>query len=237
MNITKLDVIELSGKINVLSGLHIGAGQDEIKIGGIDNPVIKNPLTDRPYIPGSSLKGKIRTLLEWKYGKIGENGSPYSAESEEGHLITRIFGNGKSDDKYKGGPTRVIFHDCSLDKKNADKLVEKNALTEQKVEVSINRINGTAAGSGPRHVERVPAGAIFDFKLSYLIFNDEDKKDFPQLFLGMKLLELTALGGSGSRGYGKIEFEFEQDVAKRFPDFIVNGKLKSLKEIEEKLPK
>lgn len=237
MEIKTLEVIELSGKINVLSGLHIGAGQDEIKIGGIDNPVIKNPLTNYPYIPGSSLKGKIRTLLEWKYGKVNDKGSPHFVDSGDGDFITKIFGNGASKPNYSGGPTRVIFHDCSLDFKNADKLIEKNALTEQKVEVSINRINGTAAGSGPRHVERVPAGAIFEFKLSYLIFNDADKKDFPQLFLGMKLLELTALGGSGSRGYGKIEFDFEQDVAKRFPDFIVNGKLKSLKEIEEKLPK
>lgn len=237
MSITKLEIREITGKIHVKSGLHIGAGQDEIKIGGIDNPVVKNPINNQPYIPGSSLKGKIRSLLEWKEAKFDtKEGKPYSVSSGDGDFITRIFGNGKTEDKYTGGPTRAIFHDCNL--ANAEELISKNALTEQKVEVSINRISGTAARSGPRHVERVPTGAIFDFKLSFMIMNDTDENDLPYLFVGMKLLELTALGGSGSRGYGKIEFTFDEKAYKSFKDFIKETKVNDkptyqLKELSE----
>ena len=91
-------------------------------------------------------------------------------------------------------------------------MLKKNALTEEKIEVSINRLSGTASKSGPRTIERVPAGAEFDFSLSYLVFDDADKQNFKYLILGLKILELTALGGSGSRGYGKIKFEFENNI-------------------------
>ena len=58
------EIKSIKGKIVLKTGLHIGAGSDEIHIGGIDTPVVKDPLKGWPYIPGSSLKGKIRTLLE-----------------------------------------------------------------------------------------------------------------------------------------------------------------------------
>jgi CRISPR-associated protein Csm3 len=206
-----IEIQELTGKIKLVSGLHIGAGNDEIKIGGIDTPVIKNPLNDEPYIPGSSLKGKIRTLLEWYLGKFDRNGTPHSVEEGNGDEITLIFGNGSNEKNYHGGPTRVSFNDCPLNKASIEKMLKKNALTEEKIEVSINRLSGTASKSGPRTIERVPAGAEFDFSLSYLIFDDIDKQNFKYLILGLKLLELTALGGSGSRGYGKIKFEFKNN--------------------------
>ena len=208
-----IEIQELKGKIKLVSGLHIGAGNDEIHIGGIDNPVIKNPLNDEPYIPGSSLKGKIRTMLEWYLGKLNEKGEPYSKEGD-GDEITLIFGNGSAKENYHGGPTRVSFNDCPLNKDSLKKMLKKSALTEEKIEVSINRLSGTASNSksGPRTIERVPAGAEFDFSLSYLVFDDADKQNFKYLILGLKILELTALGGSGSRGYGKIKFEFENNI-------------------------
>ncbi len=234
----------VSAKILAKTGLHIGGSKDEIKIGGIDNPVIKDPLTNEPYIPGSSLKGKIRTLLEWKLGTIEEDGKPtYVPDDEEWNQIkenkkyhikiAKIFGNGKTIKKEeiakKIGPTRIYFYDCYLDEENAKKLRAQNALTEEKIEVVINRVTGSVGGGGPRRMERVPAGAVFNFNLTYLMFDEEDEENFDLIPLGMKLLELTALGGSGSRGYGKIEFYEIKGIDKKFLD--ENGKLKSIEEL------
>jgi len=241
------EIKEIKGKIKVLTGLHIGVGNDEIKIGGIDNPVVKNPITNEPYIPGSSLKGKIRTLLEWWFGTIDdknpttvnetyENSDKWKENVTENHkIIAKIFGNGstiKNEEIAKEiGPTRVSFRDCFLTKENAEKLRELNALTEAKTEVVIDRSNGTAKTGGLRQMERVPAGAEFEFKLSYMIFDDEDKKNFNYLALGLKLIELVGIGGSTSRGYGKIEFFDLEGI----DDFVQNGKLKSIDEIKDKL--
>ncbi|MGA1845999.1 type III-A CRISPR-associated RAMP protein Csm3 [Deferribacter abyssi] len=210
------EIKELKGKIIIKTGLHIGAGNDEINIGGIDNPVVKDPITGYPYIPGSSLKGKVRTLLEWYKGYVNQDGSPYSTK-DSNNPIARIFGNGKNESEYKGGPTRVSFSDCRL--LNAKELIEKDALTESKVEVSIDRTKGTASKAGPRHMERVPAGAVFEFYLTYKVFDEHDEKNFELLLQGLKLLEMDALGGSGSRGYGKIKFEFDdEEIAKKFQE-------------------
>jgi CRISPR-associated protein Csm3 len=214
-----IKIISLEGIIELKSGLHIGSGGDEIKIGGTDQPVIKNPLDGMPYIPGSSLKGKIRSLIEWKEGKIGANGGPYSTnDSNDG--IARIFGNGKNELSYKGGPSRATFNDCYLNldymenwniKENLDKLFEI------KTEVSIDRVKGTASKAGPRQMERIVSGAQFDFSLAYKVFDmgsenesdngKQDEDNFQILLKGMRMLELDSLGGSGSRGYGKIEFK------------------------------
>lgn len=223
MKLKKIKFIK--GKIILKTGLHIGSGSDEIKIGGIDNPVVKDPVTGFPYIPGSSIKGKVRTLLEWFTGNVNTNGKPFST-TDSNNAIARIFGNGKNEEDYKGGPTRVSFSDCKL--LNAEELLEKNALTETKVEVSIDRIRGTASKAGPRHTERVPAGAEFDFEFSYKIFDmgDEGKTDeanFDLLLKGLKLLEMDSLGGSGSRGYGKIKFEFEdKEIQNKFDNIKFN---------------
>ncbi|EDM23132.1 type III-A CRISPR-associated RAMP protein Csm3 [Caminibacter mediatlanticus] len=227
------NIKEIKAKIIIKTGLHIGGSSDTIKIGGIDNPVIKNPLTNEPYIPGSSLKGKIRSLIEWSSGKVND-GKPLDYTKQEEEIVKKIvklFGNGATikDEKIAKeiGPTRVSFSDCSL--LNKDKLLEKNALTEDKVEVTIDRVKGTVGGGGPRHMERVPAGAEFDFSVSLLEFEgDEDLEAI--LAFGMKLLEMTNLGGNGSRGYGKIEFV---DIKGLDSKFLDNGKLKSYEELKK----
>lgn len=209
-----LSVRKIEGKIVLKTGLHIGAGSDEIHIGGIDTPVVKDPLTGWPYIPGSSLKGKIRTLLEWATNRVSPDGKPWSTK-EADDPIARIFGNGSNMPEYEGGPTRVSFSDCFLGEYKAREMIKKGALTEEKTEVVIDRIKGTVGGGGPRRMERVPAGAEFDFGVTYKIYDmgdkgAQDEKNLRLLLIGMKLLELDALGGSGSRGYGKVKFE---DVA------------------------
>lgn len=212
MSIIKLvEIKQLSGTIEILTGLHIGGGDDEIHIGGVDNTVVRNPLTKEPYIPGSSLKGKIRSLIEVATNRVSSG--PWATEDGD-DPVARIFGNGAVKDNYDGGPTRVYFRDCPL--LNGRELREREALTEVKAEVSIDRIRGTAGGGGPRHTERVCQGAKFDFALSYKVFycgdggqgdgGQADRDNFKLLLLGLKLLEGDALGGSGSRGYGRLHF-------------------------------
>lgn len=217
MKLSKISQIE--GQIELLSGLHIGSGNTEMHIGGTDNPVIKNPANNQPYIPGSSLKGKMRSLMEWRAGVVSQtNGKPLSFKDipkldadtrKEGETILRLFGGApegaNADDTLVEaiGPTRLSFWDCNLDAEWVEEMNKKNQLlTEVKMENMIDRIKGVA--EHPRNTERVPAGARFDFKLSLRVHDDEQLLD--SILIGLRLLELTGIGGSGSRGYGKLRF-------------------------------
>lgn len=215
MQLTNIQLLQ--GKIRLLTGLHIGAGNEEMHIGGTDNPVIKNPLTGQPYIPGSSLKGKMRSLLEWQLGVVSlTEGNPLSfkhigklSNAVEAKKLLKLFGGSpdpSNDDKLINeiGPTRLAFWDCSLNAEWVKTNIESKSrlFTETKMENTINRIQGVA--QHPRNTERVPAGAEFDFKLTLRVHDGEDLSDM--LFQGLKLIELTGLGGSLSRGYGKLEF-------------------------------
>lgn len=189
----------LKGEILLKTGLHIGAGNDLIEIGGIDNPVVKDPKTHSPIIPGSSIKGKIRSLIEIKSGKknICQCGDC---------PICKTFGNTSKDNKV--GVTRAIFRDCFLSEKSKKELKEKNLLpTEAKKENTIDRFTGTTKAGGLRTSERVIAGLIFDFEVAIRVFENDNNSIFDLIKEGLQLLEKDALGGSGSRGYGKIEFQ------------------------------
>lgn len=220
VDLTLKAIKKLQGKIVLKSGLHIGAGNTEMHIGGMDNPVVKHPHTNDPYIPGSSLKGKIRSLLELKCGLV-----PYSGGGpvNNGTLkkvrdmiglggdctsILKLFGSSGAEADETGdiGPTRLLFSDCYLDEEWRKTAGDRRyLLTEEKSENSINRITGTAAN--PRFTERVPEGTVFSFCLTCRILKDGDEVIFEKYVLdGLKLLELDALGGSGSRGYGRVQF-------------------------------
>ncbi len=217
----KLDRIsKLTGTIELVSGLHIGSGDTEMHIGGTDNPVIKNPVTNEPYIPGSSLKGKMRSLMEWKAGVVSvTNGKPLGfgcidrlpeEQREDAKTILRLFGGAPEADKEamealitEIGPGRLAFWDCGLAPEWVKEMGEKHLLlTETKMENSIDRIKGVA--EHPRNTERVPAGARFEFRLSVKVIDGEDLLE--PILQGLRLLELAGIGGSGSRGYGKITF-------------------------------
>jgi len=216
----KLTTIKkLTGQIELVTGLHIGAGNNEMHIGGTDNPVIKHPKTQEPYIPGSSIKGKIRSLLEWKLGVVGiTKGHPVGFkhikdirgnDQSEAKDILRLFGGAPEGADANAaiveeiGPTRLAFWDCSLAREWVDEMNQRHLLlTEAKTENMIDRIHGVA--EHPRNTERVPAGARFEFNLTIRVHDDENL--MPVVYKGLKLLELTGLGGSGSRGYGKIHF-------------------------------
>ncbi|WP_292980076.1 type III-A CRISPR-associated RAMP protein Csm3 [Nitrosomonas sp.] len=230
MQLTQIQKIK--GTIVLQSGLHIGAGDSEMRIGGTDSPVVKHPVTGQPYIPGSSLKGKIRSLLEWRHGLVlAAGGSPYSfkhlAKDENnpaGRRVIQLFGGApdKADDTLveEIGPTRLAFWDCPLNTDWKEKELDSRHLltTEVKPEVTIDRIAGTAKNGGLRFIERVIAGAQFDFTLTLKVLSGEDLLD--TVLLGLKLLELDSLGGSGSRGYGKLKFaELTLDGADLTPRF------------------
>lgn len=205
---------QITGTLVVKTGLHIGAGDTEMRIGGTDNPVAKNPLDGQPYIPGSSLKGKIRSLLEWQLGVVtATKGAPFSfkhlktEDRPETRDLLRLFGGAPDkevDVEVKQiGPTRLAFWDCAINAEWLKKAQARNLLsTEAKSENTINRIRGVA--ENPRFTERIIAGAEFDFKLSIKVIDGDDH--LALLLRGLKLLEADSLGGSGSRGYGKVAF-------------------------------
>lgn len=217
MNIQFLQTHEIKGTLRVLTGLRIGGGKDTVEIGGIDNPVIKHPHTQRPYIPGSSIKGKLRSLLEWACHSVEPTGDVYGSDGRRSYdaadPILRTFGT--THKEWKSGPTRLIVRDANLVESWAKEVIGNGLpLTEEKMEVTINRLEGKAAASmGPRTSERVPAGAVFHVELSFKLYDVDgdsgavDRKCLNLLFQGMKLLEQDALGSSGSRGYGRVSFE------------------------------
>jgi CRISPR-associated protein Csm3 len=203
---------KITGKIMVKAGLHIGGGNDKVEIGGMDDPVIKNPLTREPYIPGSSLKGKMRALLEWKEGKVEKfKGEPCKCE-EPNCPICRVFGCGNSGEQEKArarGPSRLIVRDAELTKESKDDFSKGKPILEDKIENGLNRITAHAT---PRHIERVVPGVTFNLDIVYRIIDMDDngKKDedyFNSVVIeGLRLLQNDYLGGGGSRGNGRIEF-------------------------------
>ena len=219
-----MKIITLSGKIELLSGLHIGGGDDTMKIGGIDKEVVKfydkELNREVPYIPGSSIKGKIRSLLEWNLGLVGvSNGKPFSSDllnnpifddenkKKKAINLLKIFGDANSEKKY--GITRAVFCDSYLSKDTKEKLQNGEiGIREAKYENSIDRRTGTA--SNPRQIERVPAGVEFEFEITLKVLDDDNEKELRELIEdGIKLLELDYLGGNGSRGYGRVKINYK----------------------------
>ncbi len=198
-------IIKLNAIIEVLNGLAIGGGKEDIEIGGIDNQVIKDPHTDEPYIPGSSIKGKMRFLTEWQLGLVEKkSGDVHSCDNSD-CPVCRIFGTINTE--HKNGPTRLIVRDSKFIG-NFDP--EKHI--EIKYSTAINRLTGTAKKGSLRNMERVVPGVQFSFELVYRVFDtgDDGKNDlerFKTVARALQWLENDTLGGSGSRGCGKIKFE------------------------------
>lgn len=208
-----IKIQKLEGILELQSGLRIGASEGEIRIGGVDNQVIRNPHTNEPYIPGSSLKGKIRSLLEWRSGAVKPEPlgmRDLDARHPGVKPILQLFGVGGGDALTDAqaadiGPTRLSFWDAPLEADWVAGISDANLLlTEVKTENRIDRIKGTA--EHPRQTERVPAGARFAFRLSIKVLEGDGDELHSTLLAGLRLLELDSLGGSGSRGYGKVRF-------------------------------
>lgn len=196
-NIYKLDL-----RVKLLSGLHIGGSSENFDIGGSDSNVIRNPITYIPYIPGSSLKGKLRSLLEYQYGEIVENDSKLDIVTK--NEIINLF---EPIDSKDINITRAIFRDLTITEESIKKLEENlglNTYTEIKAENKINRINGKA--DNPRFIERIPSGIEFEGEIVLMTFEGDDEEFLKgKLVEALELLELNYLGGSGSRGYGRVQ--------------------------------
>lgn len=207
----------IEGEIDCLTGLHIGAGGSSIEIGGIDDPIIRNPLTELPYIPGSSLKGKMRSLLEKNLEE--EKRLEFNREREgikrhecgdikqaKNCPVCRLFGStaaGREDNNF---PARLIIRDGDLTDKNS---LMKDGLivTEAKMENTIDRITAAAV---PRTIERIPAGIMFTFNFVYHINENYQEEDLQNMLLCLKLIEKDGLGGNISRGYGQVKFHINR---------------------------
>lgn len=187
--------IKLSYKMNLLTGLHIGASSDNVEIGGVDKIILRRRKDNVPYIPGSSLKGKMRSLLEQIAGvEVGENPE-----------INSVFGFAR--DKK---PSKLIFRDSYFTVESESELGKSDftdmPYSEIKSENSINRITGVA--SNPRSIERLPAGVDFVVNIVINVWDNENdgEKSLDMLKKGIAALENDYLGGSGSRGYGQVKF-------------------------------
>ena len=214
----------LDGEMHCVTGLHIGAGKGALDIGGADNPVVKDAF-GRPYVPGSSLRGKLRSLLEQANGLVSPGELVYLSRrkgqevrihksGEPGDEVGLLFGrNPGRMEKVDGGaleasasPARLTVYDATLDLDSITTQMRENLddeLTEVKGENAIDRINATA---NPRTLERVPAGAKFHVRLVLDILCDEDRELVAKLTEALLLLEDDALGGGGSRGSGRVAF-------------------------------
>lgn len=190
----------IKGTIKLITGLHIGTSGDFSAIGAVDTIVIRDSVTNKPMIPGSSLKGKMRYLL----ARTKYNSSLETKEiKEEDECIKRLFGS--SDPIIT---SRLQFQDSLLSDKSIEDFKEFEfdlPYTEIKYENTIDRIKGVA---NPRQLERVPAGSEFDFKVVYNVEKIEDfEEDMKNILLMMDVLEDDYLGGHGTRGYGRIKFK------------------------------
>ncbi len=191
--------LKIEGIIEVVTGMHIGGSSAFSAIGAVDSPVVKDTLTGLPLLPGSSLKGKLRTLLA-----KSENTRYADDFNLDADCILNLFGSSKKDDTRMG---RLLFSDAVM---SNWKELEKRGLrssTEVKFENTINRLTAVA---NPRQIERAVRGSQFPLNLVYEVSKqseDEVILDMKLIAKGFKLLEYDYLGGSGSRGYGKVSFK------------------------------
>jgi len=257
-----LGKLRLTSTLVVETGLHIGGGGETLDIGGLDKAVIRDPITQRPYLPGSSIKGKLRSILERLLKKPlnrdgGGGSSTYRYESddlEDGYTeitngqfvafqgaatcpLSRVFGSTGgskcylkpevvarevlenrgsaiiSNEEYiktkgRNAPARLIVRDAHLLPESAKQLEKIDTglyMTEWKFENGLDRVT---AAANPRQLERVPAGAKFHFEMVYTVENEAQAlEDLKNLAIALAILEDDALGGHGSRGYGKVRFE------------------------------
>ncbi len=198
---------KITGNIECITGLHIGGSADQIDIGGVDLPIIKHPITAEPYIPGSSLKGRMRSQLEKRLGKVDRE--PCGCGKTD-CLVCKVFG-AHMNTRHELGGTRLIVRDAHLSEETRSqysKIVNEKGVSylDKKVENIIDRKTGTA--KHPRSQERVPSGAKFDLELVLQIYYDVDEENELVAFVktGLKEVENTYLGGYGSRGCGQVKF-------------------------------
>jgi len=206
------------GSITAVSGLHIGGSEVGLRIGGADKVVVRNPQDNAPYIPGSSLKGKMRSLLERAHCAPVADGNPKGCDgfvTERSHgpcqcgqcTVCQVFGIAVDQKRQLIQSSRLLVRDLPLINHEQVKRMANLAtdFTELKTEVAIDRLTSAA---NPRNFERVPAGSKFSLELLLNLFEQDPEEKFVELILeGLRLVAYDALGGQSSRGYGRVRLE------------------------------
>lgn len=214
----------IKGEIVCKTGLHIGGSNDNIDIGGTDTVVIRDSVSDLPFIPGSSLKGKLRTLLELSDKEsadsvINNKGKP---STDANAVAAQIFGVSADNTSGFKFPTRIIVRDSFPTEESIELWDSQEDIvrgTELKWENTLNRIDSSA---NPRSLERIPKGSAFNFEIIFSVY-EGDNENISNLLESMALLEDNYLGGSGSRGYGKVVFD-KIKVSRRGQDYYREAK-------------
>lgn len=191
--------IKITGIIEVVTGLHIGGGGESSMIGAIDSPVVRDLQTRLPIIPGSSIKGKMRSLLAKNYGyKLNQKN-----HNEDPVEVLRLFGSSEKGNIQKA---RLQISDAFFSEETKQKFAENDiAYTETKFENTINRLTAIA---NPRQIERVTRGSQFNFTFIYNVEDENEvNEDFNNIKQAILLIENDYLGGGGTRGNGRIEFK------------------------------
>ena len=192
--------IKISGKIKVVTGMHIGGSSAFSAIGAVDSPVIRDKQSDLPMIPGTTLKGKLRTLMA--KGFSDSVSAMIGKHDDDPEIVLRLFGNAKKTVQEHRN-SRLIFSDMILSNMDELKQLDIHSATEVKFENSINRLTAVA---NPRQIERTIRGSKFGLDVIYNVEEEaEIEEDFKAIKEGMLLLEYDYIGGHGSRGYGKIK--------------------------------
>lgn len=239
MKMLKLDrKIFFRGTLKLVTGMHIGGASLGLSIGGADKVIVRNPVSNLPYAPGSSIKGKLRSLLEKSHNLIrieqdakGNWVGPLCKNPAE--PLVQLFGFPAEEiptgDLLVVGPTRLTVRDGEL---NNIQQIEKSGSTdmygtELKTEVSIDRLTSAA---NPRNFERVPAGAEFCFEMIVDLYNvdagmpEGDEKPFRDMYMemlreGLRLMQDDYLGGQGSRGYGQVKVILDSVIERTAEDY------------------
>jgi CRISPR-associated protein Csm3 len=225
--------------IKLETALHIGGTEEGFDIGGIDNTVIKDKTTGVPYIPGSSLKGKMRSILEWVHNKIkiekNKNTGKYEGLlcSDPKEPIGIVFGvSAEGHRDVQPGPTRLTVRDAYPIVGQIEKwtsVMGENIYTEAKTENAIDRLTSAA---NPRTQERVPAGSVFKGQFIFDVFTPADISHLKLLFEGMRLLEDSYLGGGGTRGSGQVSFK-NIEIEARDKSFYIGSPEEPLLKIKQ----
>lgn len=236
--------INIAGEIEAMTGLHIGGTADAIDKGGIDSPVIKNPVTNEPYIPGSSLRGRMRSLLEKRNGKrlfpmtneiwmeMYDKGKEVEAKASE---VCRLFGNSRT-----GLPSVLLVRDalftagtkngCTRNGKYMGKYMDNDLpVTEAKMEIAVDRITAHAV---PRTIERVPSGARFGFSIVYRVQEMLDwpdainniSDDLKNILWALEVIQNhDGLGGNTVRGHGVVRFHLRSMNVTSYDNQVTKG--------------
>jgi CRISPR-associated protein Csm3 len=210
--------IVIKGEITLLSGLLIGGSNTELAIGKLDKLVVRNPIKSLPYIPGSSLKGKLRSLYEQANGTIGDNGGPSNDPQTKS---AKLFGYVAMNSGKSQRASRIIVRDCQLI--NPQDLSKTELLyTEVKAENTIDRITSKA---NPRFFERVPMGAKFNMEFVINVFDGDSEEEFLNtIHTCLKLLKNDYLGMGGSRGNGQVNIEITSEQSFTISDYELDTK-------------